>query len=376
MVVIESDFDEDLATIAPPRPLVVTDTEHFYPELHELLPIVLPHVEAQVELQDIRTVGKMAGKSAKIKEVFDLVEKMARSMSNVLLLGESGTGKEMVALTIHEQSKRRGQRFVAINCSAIPAQLLESELFGHKKGAFTGAQEARRGLFEEACGGTIFLDEIGDMSFDLQSKLLRVIQEREITPVGENKSRSIDVRIISATHQDLAQMVAAGTFRQDLYFRIAVVPIHLPALRERKDDIPLLAAKFLAKYCGRAGVALKQLKPQALARLLNHDWPGNVRELENTIERAVALSESQVIGESEIPSPEVIQVGSGTTSIFEKLITLDDLEKAYIQYVLTHTRFQKDHAAKILGINRKTLYRREVAYGLVEPRGQEETELA
>ncbi len=338
------------------------DPDH--PELSHILPIVLPHIDLKKELVEIKTVGRISGKSPKTKEILGLVEKMAKSFSNVLLLGESGTGKEMVALEIHEQSLRRSQRFVAINCSAIPAQLLESELFGHKKGSFTGAQEARRGLFEEANGGTIFLDEIGDMSFELQSKLLRVIQERVITPVGENKARPIDVRIISATHKNLGEMVGAGTFRQDLYFRIAVVPIQLPALRERKEDIPLLAAKFLTKFCNRAGVPLKQLKPSAIEKLVEQDWPGNVRELENTIERAVALSDSKIIGDAEIANAHGVEQKRVAEGVFEKLMSLDALEKNYIEYVLEHTDHQKDRAAKILGINRKTLYRRELAYGL------------
>ncbi len=336
-----------------------------------LRPFLERHKTLESQLDDIRSMGKMSGRSARIREVFDLIEKMARSSCNVLLMGESGTGKEMVAVAIHEKSDRHDKRFVAINCSAIPASLLESELFGHKRGAFTGASESRKGLFEEANGGTIFLDEIGDMPFELQAKLLRVLQEREITPVGENRAKPIDVRIISATHKDLAQLVQADQFRQDLYYRLAVVPIQLPKLSERKEDIPLLAQHFLQKYCKETGQE-KKLSEAALTRLLEHSWPGNVRELENSIERAVALSDHDVIGESEILDAQIIENQKATVGVFAKLLTLEEIEKCYIQYVLAHTRGQKDRASKILGINRKTLYRKEIVYGLVEPTLEDE----
>ena len=331
--------------------------------LAALIPIIEPRLTLKHQLDEIRSMGEMSGRSPKIKEVFTIIEKVAKSTSNVLVMGESGTGKEMVAVAIHEKSPRNKKPFVAINCSAIPSQLLESELFGHKRGSFTGAQEARRGLFEEANGGTIFLDEIGDMSFELQAKLLRVIQEREITPVGENKPRSIDVRIIAATHQNLEKLIADGKFRQDLFYRLSVVPIHLPALRDRKEDIPLLAGYFLEKYCNRNGVAAKAFTPAAIAKLVEQSWPGNIRELENNVERAVTLSEGALIDEAEILDAQTFELESESTGIFSKLMTLEELEKCYILYILAHTGAQKDKAAKILGIDRKTLYRREVAYG-------------
>lgn len=341
-----------------------------------LRPLLQRHQTLDDQLDQIRSMGKMTGRSIRIREVFGLIEKMAKSSCNVLLMGESGTGKEMVAVAIHEKSERRDKRFVAINCSAIPAALLESELFGHKRGAFTGANEARCGLFEEANGGTIFLDEIGDMPFELQAKLLRVIQEREITPVGENRPKSIDVRVISATHKDLGQMVASEKFRQDLYYRLAVVPIHLPKLSERKDDIPLLAKHFLEKYCKEIGKE-KRLSEAALSRLLEHSWPGNVRELENSIERAVALSETDTIDENEILDAQILEGQKATVGIFAKLLPLEEIEKSYILYVLAHTNGQKDRAAKILGINRKTLYRKEIIFGLVDPaEGEVDSEIA
>lgn len=326
--------------------------------------------------------GEMVGVSAQMQRVFSLTRKMALSSSNVLITGESGTGKELVAVRIHKTSARGKRPFVAINCSAIPEHLLESELFGHKRGSFTGAQEARKGLFEEANGGTIFLDEIGDMPIALQSKLLRVIQERVITPVGENKSRPIDVRIISATHKDLPKLVGDNQFRLDLYYRLSVVPINLPPLRDRRGDIVMLAELLLRKICERNGCSQKRFSSMAMAKLHRQAWPGNVRELENAIERAVALSEHMVIEENEIgdcpwestvesPTQRAafelergVQESQEELPVFSKLWTMDELEKAYIHYVLTHTSDQKDKAAKILGINRKTLYRKEVSYGL------------
>jgi two-component system response regulator HydG len=338
--------------------------------LAPIIPLLQPHLTLEHQLGTIRSMSKMSGQSPKIKEVFRLIEKMAKSTSNVLLMGESGTGKEMVAVAIHEQSARSQKLFVAINCSSIPAHLLESELFGHKRGSFTGAQEARRGLFEEANGGTIFLDEIGDMPLELQSKLLRVIQEREITPVGENKPRPIDVRIIAATHKDLDSMVAEGKFRQDLFYRLSVVPIRLPALRDRKEDIVLLAEHFLEKYCVKNKVAQKRFTTAAVAKLLEQDWPGNVRELENSVERAVVLSDNLLIDEGEILDAQEIEKQKETVGVFAQLMTLEEMEKCYILYVLAHTGEHKDKAAKILGIDRKTLYRREVAYG-TEPQNIE-----
>jgi two-component system response regulator HydG len=309
----------------------------------------------------------MTGNSPQIKELRSFIQKMAKSNSNVLITGESGTGKEMVAVAIHNNSARKLKPFVAVNCAAISPQLLESELFGHKKGAFTGAQEARRGLFAEANGGTVFLDEIGDMHIELQSKILRVIQEREVTPVGENRPKPIDVRIITATHKDLSLLVSEGKFRQDLFYRISVVPIRLPSLRDRKDDIPILAKFFLQKYCEKNGGGNKQFTLSALEKLIEQNWPGNVRELENCVERAVELSDDQFIDDDEIQDAQLLESHTQNVEIFTQLMTLEELEKSYILYVLAHTGDQKDKAAKILGINRKTLYRREVEYGLVAP---------
>ncbi len=332
-----------------------------------ILPIVLPHLTQEHQLGEFCLLSKMTGNSPQIKELRSFIQKMAKSNSNVLITGESGTGKEMVAVAIHNNSARKLKPFVAVNCAAISPQLLESELFGHKKGAFTGAQEARRGLFAEANGGTVFLDEIGDMHIELQSKILRVIQEREVTPVGENRPKPIDVRIITATHKDLSLLVSEGKFRQDLFYRISVVPIRLPSLRDRKDDIPILAKFFLQKYCEKNGGGNKQFTLSALEKLIEQNWPGNVRELENCVERAVELSDDQFIDDDEIQDAQLLESHTQNVEIFTQLMTLEELEKSYILYVLAHTGDQKDKAAKILGINRKTLYRREVEYGLVAP---------
>jgi DNA-binding NtrC family response regulator len=307
----------------------------------------------------------MIGKSPKIKQIFDLVQRVSRSVSNVLITGESGTGKEMVARAIHEQSPRAAMPFVAINCSAIPDHLLESELFGHKKGAFTGAQEARRGLFEEANKGTIFLDEIGDMPIHLQAKLLRVLQEREIRPVGENKSRPIDVRVVAATHKDLRSRVVEGKFREDLYYRLCVVPIQIPPLRDRREDIALFAEYFLKKYCSLNELPEKKFSQAALAKLIHEKWPGNVRELENTIERTVVLSDQKMIDANDIQIEGRIEFQQNAQVLFSKLPTLSELERDYVQYVLSQTECSKEKAAHILGINRKTLYRKEHEHGIL-----------
>lgn len=307
-------------------------------------------------LNRTQSLGLMIGKSRKIQDVFDLIERVARSVSNVLITGESGTGKEMVARAIHAQSSRSKQPFVAINCSTIPGNLLESELFGHKKGSFTGATDSRKGLFEEGEGGTIFLDEIGDMPLELQAKLLRVLQERQIKPVGENRHYDIDVRILAATLCDLKALVQSGKFREDLFYRLCVIPIHLPPLRDRAEDIPLLSEYFVKKACELNHLPLKTLSKAAIAKLVRLSWPGNVRELENALERSVVLSDKKIIEEDEIQSNDIPQE-EGPSDFFKKLPTLKELEHSYIHYVLDHTGQKKEKASEILGIDRKTLYR-------------------
>lgn len=332
--------------------------------------------ENKVLRQEIKkeyTRGNLLGKSKPMKEVYELIERVAPAMSNILISGESGTGKEVVARTIHSLSARSKAPFVAINCSAIPETLLESELFGHAKGSFTGADKKKIGLFEEAQGGTLFLDEIGDMEPGLQAKLLRVLQERKIRPVGENKDVDIDVRVIAATHKDLKKMIKENLFREDLYYRLNVIPVQLPPLRHRKEDIPLLAQHFLEKYAAFNKTNARAFSPAALHVLMNHTWQGNVRELENMVERIVVMSAKSVIDDIDIPTSESTSedfYGSMTVD----LPSMEDLEKRYIEFVLAKTGGKKDKASQILGINRRTLYRKEREYGFVGEEEQEPTE--
>lgn len=335
--------------------------------------------ENQVLRQEVKrtwAMGDVIGKSSGMKAVFDLIGRVSQATANVLITGESGTGKEMIARAIHQSGPRGNKPFVAINCTAIPETLLESELFGHAKGSFTGAIQRKRGLFEEADGGTLFLDEIGDMNPSLQSKLLRVIQEKRVRAVGENVARDVDVRIVAATHKDLKAAIREGLFREDLYYRLSVIPIVVPPLRHRKEDIPLLADHFLRKYAAMNGARVTGFTKRAMNKLMSLRWEGNVRELENMVERAVVLAQGNLIDEADIPSPEAAsseQFFAGATNDFP---TLDQLERRYITLVLEKTGGRKDRAAQILGINRRTLYRKEREYGLVthdaeEPMGDD-----
>jgi len=311
------------------------------------------------------------GKSAAMKSIFDLIERVSSASSSILITGESGSGKEVVARAIHHRSPRSQKDFVAINCTAIPEELLESELFGHVKGSFTGATGDKKGLFEIADGGTIFLDEIGDMNINLQAKLLRVLQERTIKPVGSTQNKPIDVRVIAATHKDLKKAMLNGTFREDLYYRLAVIPVVVPPLRHRSEDIPLLAHHFLRKYSAMNGGKKVGFNQAALHKLINLSWPGNVRELENMVERLVVLARGTIIDAADIP--DVDQTSSeqffGKTTADSP--TLEDLEKRYIQLILEKTGGKKEKAAQILGINRRTLYRKEREYGFSQDDGSE-----
>lgn len=305
------------------------------------------------------------GHSEGLLRALDLARRVADSTANVFVTGESGTGKEVIARAIHAYGKRKDGPFIAINCSAIPENLLESELFGHAKGSFTGASDKKIGLFEEAEGGTLFLDEIGDLSLALQAKLLRVLQEKKIKRIGENHERTIDARIISATHKDLEKEVEEGRFREDLSFRLNVIPIRLPALRDRREDILPLAEFFVARYAAVNGTLAKSFAKAAMERLLHHAWKGNVRELENRIERALVLSQSTQIGEEdlfgeEFASRKAAPVVSEGMPLGEKgrLLTINELIDAYIRFALDRNAGAKDKTARELGIDRKTLYRR------------------
>jgi two-component system, NtrC family, response regulator AtoC len=296
----------------------------------------------------------IVARSRVMEEVVRTSALVARSRSTVLVTGETGTGKEMIARAIHARSDQRGMPLIKVNCAAIPETLLESELFGHVRGAFTGATANKRGKFALADGGTIFLDEIGTMSAALQAKLLRVLQEREFEPLGSERTQSVDVRVIAATNRDLTQMVADGRFQQDLYYRLNVIPIHIPPLRERRDDIPLLVAHFVAKHAQRAGKRIDGLAPGVIDLLRGGDWPGNVRELENTIERAVVLAQQPIL------RPEDVRfVGPATTGLDLPSLNLrqnmDWTERETVRRALDRAGGVKKEAAEIMGISQRAL---------------------
>jgi len=319
---------------------------------------------------DMKTI---IGKSEEIEKVFSLVDKVADTDSTILIGGESGTGKELIARAIHFRSHRSNNPFVSINCGALPENLLESELFGHVKGSFTGAIRDKEGLFKVAQGGTFFLDEVGETSPTIQVKLLRVLQEREIIPVGGTNPIKVDVRLIAATNADLEKAVTQERFRTDLYYRLNVIPIHLPPLRRRKDDIPLLVTHFLSKFNENVKTeARKGISKEAVDVLINYSWPGNVRELENVIERAVILEESNEIQVEAIPDKLRSRDANPQQLITDRAqVTLEELEKEYLIKVLEDTNWQKKRASSILGINASTLYRKIQRYGLEATRKKE-----
>jgi DNA-binding NtrC family response regulator len=308
---------------------------------------------------------KIIGQSQNIREVKRLSARIAESDSTVLIRGESGTGKDLVAKAIHSHSPRKLGPFITINCGALPENLLESELFGHKKGSFTGAIKDKDGLFKVADGGTFFLDEIGNTSLAIQVKLLKVLEEKRITPVGDTKPIDVDVRLIAATNSDLEKDVKQGKFREDLFYRLNVIPLHIPALRDRKEDIPLLLDHFIRKFCDKIDVAPKGITKQAIERLIDLKWSGNVRELENTIERAVLLSREETLDIDDFPkdlsiSERIVTVGDKEP----ENPTLESIEKAYIHFIMSKAGGKKAQAAKILGIDPSTLYRKIERYDL------------
>ena len=306
----------------------------------------------------ILTKREIVGSSSAWRRVVDVATQAAPSLATVLILGESGTGKELLARYIHEKSARSKGPFVPVNCAAIPETILESELFGHERGAFTGAIAKRDGRFARASGGTLFLDEIGELSPTVQVKLLRVVQEGEYEPVGGNTVRA-DVRIVAATNRDLLAEVSAGRFREDLYYRLNVIAITAPPLRARREDVPLLVDHFLGLYCAKNGRS--RLKPSrvALEKMLDYSWPGNVRELENVIERAVVLCRSDALGEQDLPDVVAHAVPPEPTSLtFPVGTTLDEIELRVIKETLRHTKGDKSVAAQLLGISTRTIYRK------------------
>jgi len=316
------------------------------------------------ELEARTEFDMVVGKSKAMEEVLDIVKRVSPSESTVLITGESGTGKEILAREIHKYSRRKSGPFVVVDCGALVETLFESELFGHIKGSFTGAHETKHGRFEVANGGTIFLDEISNISLNIQAKLLRVIQEREVTRVGSSKAIKVDVRIIAATSENLAEAVKEGKFREDLFYRLSVVPIHIPRLRDRKEDIPLLLEHFLRKYNKRAKKNIKSVSNQVKKALMEYEWPGNIRELENTIERAVVLSRGDSL---EIET--LIYHGISASSKFLDTIgggikSLEEVEREYIKNVLQIQSGNKSKTAEILGIDRKTLLAKIKKYSL------------
>jgi DNA-binding NtrC family response regulator len=322
----------------------------------------------QSEVQKSYRWGNIVGKSAVMQEMFALIQRLSGSAASVLVTGASGTGKELVAKAIHFNSPRRERPFVALNCAAIPDTLLESELFGYKRGAFTDARNDRAGIFVEADGGTIFLDEIGELSPTLQAKLLRVLQEGEIRPLGAARNEKVDVRVIAATNIDLEARLQSGSFRQDLYYRLNVIHIHLPALRDRAEDILALAEHFLARSATKAGKELRGFHEAAKKALLGHGWPGNVRELENAVERAVALAEGGLIQIEDLPPGVRERRATAEDELGAAVargITLDELEREFIKRVLAAEGGNKTRAAQRLGLDRKTLYRKLEEYAAV-----------
>ena len=317
----------------------------------------------EVDRVAVETADAMIGESPRMLEAFKTVARVARSSATVLIRGESGTGKELVARTLHERSHRARQPFVAVNCAAIPEALLESELFGHEKGAFTGAVARRVGRFERANGGTVFLDEIGDMSLPLQAKILRVLQEREIERVGGAAPIPVDVRLVAATHRDLEQDVKEGRFREDLYYRLAVVTLALPALRERGDDLRSLAEHYLAVYAREYRRPVQAISREAMTLLRAHHWPGNVRQLRNVMESAVLQADGPVLLPSHLPI-DALQPKVDVATEGSSLLTLSELERRHISRVLAESGGQMNIAAEILGIHRNTLRRKLSEYGI------------
>jgi len=319
------------------------------------------NIRLRKDINRCYSLPNIIGDSDEMKRVFSLIEKVSVSDATVLITGESGTGKELVATTIHYQSKRKDKPLIKINCAALPEGLIESELFGHEKGAFTGAVKRKPGRFELAHGGTIFLDEIGDMPLSTQSKILRAIQERQFERIGGTATLNADVRIMTATNKDLEEEVKAVRFREDLYYRLNVIPIRLPSLRERREDIPALIEFFLDKYRNRLSRNISFSK-EAVEELLEYDYPGNVRELENIIERCGTLSMSEIITREELPLVTVKETQSSNGPSLSEVAA--DAEKSHIVIVLKSTQGNKTKAAELLGISRKTLWEKMNAYGM------------
>jgi len=345
------------------KPFRVDDLETLVLKAQEQAILAIKSEAAPEEGETFGDVPYIVGKSPAMREVFSTIRRAAPSDSTVLLTGESGTGKELVARAIHTLSDRANKEFVPVDCSALVESLLESELFGHVKGSFTGAFQTKHGLFELANHGTFFFDEISNLTLNIQAKLLRVIQEREFMKVGSQKRIKLDIRIVASSNRDLKEAIKEGAFREDLYYRLSVVPIQLPPLRDRTGDVPLLVEHFLTLHSQKRNGRQRSVSKRALEMLSAYSWPGNVRELEHTIERILILEDGDVIEPEHLPA--FISQRQGEFQVFsEESFSLEELEKRYIQFVLRRTKGKRQEAARILGINRKTLSSKIKKYGL------------
>jgi DNA-binding NtrC family response regulator len=347
-----------------PKPFTPDEVTIVVKKALEKRSLLLENIYLRQELQEKYGFGNIVGKSKRMQEIYRIVTKVAPTDSTVLIYGQSGTGKELIARAIHFNSLRREKQFVPVDCAVLSENLLESELFGHVRGSFTGAVTTKPGLFEVADGGTVFLDELGNISLSIQAKLLRVLQEREFTPVGGTKAKKVDIRLIAATNKDLEKMIREETFREDLYYRINIVPVALPALRERQEDIPLLAGHFLKKYSDEMGKTIKGFTPDAMEKLIKYPWPGNVRELENLVERSVVMCEEDMIrgeiltlpgqqekGEAAIPIPfRSEELKEIKKHLREKAV--EDIEKAFVVKALERNHWNVTRAAEEVGMLR------------------------
>jgi len=337
-------------------------------ELLHILSRAREELELKREVAQLRSQtsagvrAHLVGKSQAMQRLYGLIERVAPTRANVLITGDTGTGKELAARAVHELSGRSRRPFVAINCSALPETLMESELFGHMKGSFTGAVQSKRGLFEEAQGGTIFLDEISTLSEGVQVKLLRVLQDRKVTRVGAREPITVDFRLIAATNRDLAELVTKGEFREDLFYRLNVFPVRVPSLRERRDDIPVLALHFRQRFADENDLEAPEIPPKTMTRLMSYDWPGNVRELENFIERAVIMHAGARAIPFEPPGQRPDPERNLLSRSREEKWDLERLEREYILDMLEQTQWHQSSAAEALGISRRTLYRKLKRY--------------
>ena len=347
-----------------PKPFTPDEVSIVVKKAIEKKSLMLENIYLRQELQEKYGFHNIVGKSKKMQEIYRIIAKVAMTDSTVLITGQSGTGKELIARAIHFNSPRREKQFVPVDCAVLSENLLESELFGHVRGSFTGAVTTKPGLFEVADGGTVFLDEVGNISLSIQAKLLRVLQEREFTPVGGTKAKKVDIRLIAATNKDLEKMIKEELFREDLYYRLNIVPLYLPALKERQEDIPLLAVHFLKKYAEEMGKAIKGFTPEAMERLMRYPWPGNVRELENVIERTVVMIDDEMIRVEHLILPgqqekEILEnqipMTSGELKEIKKQVrekAVEEIERAFILSALERHQWNVTRAAEEVGMLR------------------------